>query len=81
MSDYCFGVGSNKPTKKDETVIDKIAKKHNCCFISGNFSGEYKHWFSGPNKGYPFDRILESAIYADLESAGLLDPSGTIKGK
>lgn len=52
-------------------AADKIAKKHGAEHI--NFTeptGHERGWFSGPNRGEPFDSRLASAVMADIDKAG-----------
>ncbi len=72
MSEYMFGVGRGRVAAKTAKRIDKIARKHDCYFISGTFPGDGpKFWFAGPNRGHPFDQAMARAVTSDLEAAGL----------
>lgn len=72
MSEYMFGEGRGSVAEKTARRIDKIARKHDCCFISAMIPGDgHKFWFAGPNRGHPFDQAMARAVTADLEAVGL----------
>ena len=78
-SQHMFGIGRRAPTVANQKKIDEIAKSHGYDFIATTLPGTgYQHWFAGPNRGNPFDRQAELAIWADLKAAGLADDGGII---
>jgi len=75
MSEYMFGTSRVKPSRKDAKAMAKVAKKHRCSFIEVVLPGTgYQRWFSGPNRGHPFDQTLSQGVYKDLETLGITDP-------
>lgn len=67
MSEYMFGPHPGHLTTK----ANQIAKRHGAWHI--NFTepgGEKRGWFATRNSGFPFDRNVEMAVWADLEKAG-----------
>lgn len=72
MSEYMFGTSRVKPSRKDAKTMAKVAKKHGCDFTEVVLPGTgYQHWFSGPNRGHPFDQALSKGVYSDLEALGI----------
>lgn len=67
MGEYFFGLHNGHL----KAVAGKIAKKHGATHV--NFTeptGRKRGWFSGPNRGEPFDSRLASAVMADIDKAG-----------
>jgi hypothetical protein len=82
MSEFMFGVGRTPISRATAKKVYAIAREHGFHFTSGCFPGDgYMHWFSGPNRGNPFDQACERAIMADVAKAGLLDAEGRILPK
>jgi hypothetical protein len=71
MSEYMFGVGRKRISTANARKINRIARNHGFRFVQADLPDGYRHWFAGPNEGFPFDRDTELAIRADLEAAGL----------
>ena len=70
MGEYHFGVGRGRA--KHVQRIDRIARKHGADFVCCNLPGDgWRYWFSGPNRGFPFDGAMARAVEADLEAVGL----------
>lgn len=56
---YLFGMGTGKLTKGEIAARKRAAKSEGCTFIHADLPGEgWRHWFSGPNRGEPFDRSM-----------------------
>lgn len=65
-----FGVSREKPLRSEAKIMRLAAKKNGCCFIECVLPGTgYQRWFSGPNRGHPFDDRLAQSVYADIEIA------------
>ena len=72
MSEHHFGVLQNRRIPaSDVERIDAIAQTHGCCFVQIKDGNTWKAWFSGPNRGEPFDRAMATAVLDDVEAAGL----------
>lgn len=72
MSEYVFGVSRRKPTEMQRLEIEIIVSYHGVTFVEYDDPSEgYKSWFTGPNRGEPFDSQLAKAVYADLKESGL----------
>lgn len=72
MSEYHFGVSRVRILRRDAKEIERIAKKHGVTFIETTLPGTgYQRWFAGPNLGYPFDKALSDAVYADMDASGV----------
>lgn len=70
MSEYFFGLHRGHLTSK----ADQIARRHGADHTNYTEpNGEKRGWFSGPNRGEPFDRQLARAVIADIEEAGGFD--------
>ncbi len=79
MSQHMFSVSRNKPSRVNARKIASIAKRHACAFVEYVDPGDgYKNWFSGPNRGAPFDDAMARAVMSDLRAAGLADERGII---
>lgn len=72
MSEYLFLTGNRH--LPDEAR--DIAERHGCVLVNYTDpgTGEKRSWFSGPNRGYPFDRWLSVAVRVDLVQEGILKP-------
>jgi len=79
MSQHMFSVSRNKPSRANARKIESIAKRHACAFVEYVDPGsKYQNWFSGPNRGAPFDDTMARAVMSDLRAAGLADERGII---
>ena len=79
MSQHMFSVSRNKPSRANARKIESIAKRHECTFVEYVDPGSgYKNWFSGPNRGAPFDDAMARAVMGALRAAGLADERGII---
>lgn len=69
MSEYFFGLG---PGHLSEDAR-RIAKLHGADLVNYNDpgTGARRHWFTGPNRGEPFDRQLAAEVSGALEKAGV----------
>jgi hypothetical protein len=64
---YMFGVHRTKLSERAREVYKRAAEKHGCTFIDGTFPGMgYQRWFEAPNRGAPFDRDIERAVFATI---------------
>lgn len=68
MSQFMFGLGRGYLPASTAKKVDRIAQNHGCDF----HQAENSHWFSGPNLGSPFDSAMRDAVFAELQTAGLL---------
>lgn len=72
MVEYHFGVVQYRhiPTNDVES-IDKIARKHDCTFVQiKDGGGKWLSWFSGPNRGDPFNGALAETVLSEVERFG-----------
>lgn len=69
MSEHCFGLGSGHLPR----AADRIAREHGAYLV--NYTeprGEKRHWFSCPNRGFPFDERVAEAVMSALRAAGII---------
>lgn len=64
-----FGLTKVRMSQADGRKLDVIAQEHGATFVGplsipGN---DLRGWFSGPNRGEPFDRALREAVMADVQ--------------
>ncbi len=74
MSEYHFGVGHGKMTKKTERALNSIAQRHDRFgfFVAVTLPGEGpRYWFGCENCGSPFQEATAKAILNEAEEAGL----------
>lgn len=72
MSEHHFGVGRERLAVNVKRGADKIAKRYGADFIWANLPGDGpRYWFCCDNLGFPFDKAVEDAVYADLKAANL----------
>lgn len=74
MSDYSFGYGKGKVTKRREQALNRIARKHSDglgFFHAIALPDGPCYWFSIPNQGWLLDQPKAEAIIAEAESKGL----------
>ena len=85
MSEYLFLLGYGHLGKRAE----KIAGKHGVDLINyydpgcrcknggcrNHCPATARHWFTGPNRGEPFNSKLAAAVAADLNAAGITTAS------
>jgi hypothetical protein len=67
MSEYLFGLHRGHLTAK----ADKIAREHGANHV--NYTeprGEKRGWYSGPNRGEPFDGDLSRRVLEAVDAAG-----------
>ena len=75
MSEYMFGISHTKPTRVQAKKIERIARQHGCWWQELREPGRgYQSWFSGPNRGCPFDGAMAEEVYDHLDRAGLYEP-------
>jgi hypothetical protein len=68
MSEHMFLVRRGKLTLSEARRRERVAARHGCTFTYGTFPGiGWQSWFSGPNRGAPFDDALARTVAADLE--------------
>ena len=64
---YLSGMGRGKLTKTEIAARKRAAKSEGCSFIHADMPGEgWRHWFSGPNRGEPFDSKMASGVLSAL---------------
>lgn len=67
-----FLLFNGAPSQATTRQVDAIAKEHGVDFVTVHLPGEGpRGWFSGPNRGQPFDDRLAREVREDLEAAGL----------
>ena len=75
---YLFGITYRKPSIEERTTRQTVAKAWGCTYHEANRrrgsapginGGNYQGWFSGPNRGEPFDTQLCLDVMADLQEA------------
>lgn len=72
MGEYFFGLGRGRVKASVERRVDRIAKKHGARFVAVKLPGEGpRFWFSGPNRGEPFDRALALEVLAAVAAEGI----------
>jgi hypothetical protein len=77
MSEHFFGVGRGAVSDELRERIDAIAEEHGATFVNPTLPGEGpRYWFACRNRGFPFDRDTERAVYASLDAAGIVLPGG-----
>ena len=77
MNQFHFCVGAGKRfSAQAERAISIIARAHGAKFVAVKMPDGWRHWFSAPNLGEPFDSALSRAVMTDLRSAGWLDDNG-----
>ncbi len=72
MSEYLWGITHKKPSRKEAARMHAICREEGGYgFVEVNVikgtvpsinNGEYAGWFSGPNRGSPFDEDLAMAV-------------------
>jgi len=71
MSEHMFGVGKGEVSKAECRRVEKAARAvrsdvaFTCVFLRGT---GWQHWFSGPNRGEPFDRQMADEVLAAVGS-------------
>ena len=71
MSQYFFGLGRGRPSKRKERKINKIAEKHDAYFIVYDDPAQgWRYWFATRNYGEPFNGATRDAVASDLWKAG-----------
>lgn len=71
MSEFHFGVGTGRVSRSLYCRIARIAEKCGADFVNPSLPEGPRYWFSGPNRGEPFDRALSHEVYAALEAEGI----------
>lgn len=75
MSEFCFLVGRGEVPTKDLRKIRKVEKALGVNFHNPKLPGSgFRYWFSGPNRGFPFDRALTEEVREALQHAGVSLP-------
>jgi hypothetical protein len=73
MSEHMWGVTQLKPSRSQAERFDRICREcggYGFSEINLNDKlGAYKGWFSGPNRGHPFDRLMENNVEAAIKKA------------
>ena len=69
MNKFHFGLGSGKVSKQEEKRINRILN-------NGNYGVDFfaisaigigtRYWFSGPNRGHPFDQKLANKVLSAI---------------
>lgn len=79
MSRHMFGVSRVRPTRAAAKRMQAVADKHGADLVEVTLPGTgYQRWFEGPNRGFPFDKAMSDAVWADLERAGVVDADGKL---
>ena len=73
MSEYMWGLTREKPSRSKARQLDRICREAGGygfteIHLTGRL-GTYQGWFSGPNRGYPFDLWLEQRVEAAIAKA------------
>jgi hypothetical protein len=72
VSEFDFLSGRGRLSPAARRRIASVARRHGCAFTNVELPGEgWRYWFSGPNRGDPFDRAIAIAVREDLASAGI----------
>jgi hypothetical protein len=67
MSEHMFLVRRGKLTSLEVEQRERIAKFHGIAFVYANIPGTgWQSWFSGPNRGAPFDDALARTVALDV---------------
>ena len=67
MSEYHFGLGSSKLTKREQKKRRQIAAKYGATFtFMHDANGKPRYWFSCPNYGSPYDGNTQHKVMAEL---------------
>jgi len=73
MSEYMFGAQRTKVTAREATRRDRICRDEGGYGYSQideshgtSAGGRWLGWFSGPNRGEPFDRALAARVLARI---------------
>jgi hypothetical protein len=75
VSEFNFGLGRGRLSAKDRRRVDAIAEKHGASFTNPRLPGDGdRYWFSGPNRGEPFDGQLARRVLAAVDAAGITLP-------
>ena len=80
MNEHFFGLGPGWFPQQ----ADAIARRHGASLVNhtdpgckcghgcrDNCPACKRHWFSGPNRGEPFDSAMASAVLGDIAAAGI----------
>lgn len=83
MGEYMFGVGNGRLTERTAKAAERIARRHGCCLVRDSEvdGSSPRYWFSGPNRGEPFDRDMAAAVKRDLIAAGVVGTDGCLRTK
>jgi len=71
MAEYCFGANARdgRTPGRERDRRNRIAKRHGCTWVEifDQGTGQWKSWFTGPNRGDPFDRQMAARVMAELQ--------------
>ena len=75
MSEFMFLYTRSRLTSEDVDKLEVIAKGRGAEFTyTGKVLGQdVTGWFSGPNLGYPFDKMLYDEVESDLKTCELIE--------
>jgi hypothetical protein len=75
MSEYMFLYTRSRLTSEEIDKLEAIAKERGAEFTyTGKMVGQsVTGWFSGPNLGYPFDKMLYDEVESDLKTCELIE--------
>jgi hypothetical protein len=74
MDEHRFGAGTGQVKARVCNQIARIAQKHDASF----YWNKSDYWFTCRARGVPLDTQTESAVWADMEAAGLADAKGLV---
>ena len=67
MIEYLFGVGNGDVSDREKSRVNRIAQKHGAAFVRYRGpEGHGRYWFSGPNRGEPFDSKMAQAVLQEV---------------
>lgn len=73
MAELMFGVTHKDLSFKAIRKLDRIAKELGAYgFQWARLSDGPRGWFTGPNRGYPWDRELRLAVLKRVEQEGII---------
>lgn len=68
MSEHMWGLTREKPSRSKARELDRICREAGGYgFVEISNAPGYLGWFSGPNRGHPFDRWLEQRVEAAIK--------------
>lgn len=71
MREYHFGVGTGKVDARRASQLNRIAQRHNGCFVAPQLPEGPRYWFAVPTRGFLHDWLAQKEILAEAGSRGL----------